>query len=218
MNTVVIAAAGTIVVGLAIASPLIVVMAPTMVIIWETRQRRAASKRASRDRAEKAIDQVDCIIQHLKGGHSLGRAVAQTYPPVAKAVSAGIGMGDSIDRIQAGQHPQIRLVAATLKLLMHRGGPAMESMERLSDTLRSARRVDLEVATQATQATASATALAALPVVFAVLLALVNRQMALFYLFDPLGAGCAWISAVISFAGWMWMQRLISSASSPTPQ
>lgn len=211
-------AVALVVIGVVASIPLLVVMAPTMAVIRVSVRRRTARQILDRTNADDVIDQVDTIIQHLKGGQSLRTAVASTYPAVSSAMSAGATMDEAVDKLRIDAHPQLEIVVATVKLLVLRGGSAMGSMERLSDTVRSARRIDMEVATQATQATTSAAALGALPTIFGVFLAALNRRIALFYLFDPLGVVCAWLAVVSSFAGWLWMQRLIARASTSLNQ
>ncbi|MDH4363160.1 MAG: hypothetical protein OEY70_03605 [Acidimicrobiia bacterium] len=140
---------------------------------------------------------------------------------IRAAADAGAGLEMALARSAAlavGSGPvgddgtRVGLLVRTLLVLVQRGGPALPALERLDDTLRSARWVEQETAAHASQATASALALAALPALFVAALALLDADLARFYAFHPLGAACLSASALLAYVGWWWMHRLVSAS------
>lgn len=179
---------------------------------------------------------VDALIQQLKGGRSLSQSVRTaielrlvgpgalfptTLPALTRlraGLDAGAGLEVALGRA-AGWLPGrptrgsgddgLRLTFATLAVLVQRGGPALPALERLDDTLRSAHWLEQEARVQAAQATTSAITLAALPVVFAGGLAVLEPDLARFYCFEPFGAACLVVSGLLSYLSWWWMHRII---------
>ncbi|MEZ5407775.1 MAG: hypothetical protein R2761_07105 [Acidimicrobiales bacterium] len=199
----------------------------------------SAGRAASADRT---IELVAALLQHLKAGSSLAqslravtsgpgagpRPVPSAHPGpdevlagIRAAADAGAGLEMALARAAAraagagmvgGDGGGVGLLVRTLLVLVQRGGPALPALERLDDTLRSARWVEQETAAQASQATASAQALAALPALFVAGLALLDADLARFYAFHPLGAACLTTSALLGYAGWWWMHRLVAAS------
>lgn len=148
--------------------------------------------------------------------------LAPVLARMGAALDAGTGLEAALHRaagwVPAGARtdPGLALMFSTLLVLVQRGGPALPALERLSDTLRSGQAVDDETRVQASQATASAVALAGLPLLFVVGLALLDSRLARFYLFQPLGAVCLAVAGVLSYIGWWWMHRIITSGAAPS--
>ncbi len=184
-----------VVLGLATASPSLVLVAPAAVVWAGHGVAVARDRRRVRLRRAATVAGVERLIQHLRTGGSLGPAVRA-------------GLGPPSGRSGAGP-PEDRLVSATLRILMERGGPALSSLERLSDTLRSADALREEARVQAAQATASATALALLPLVFATVLMAVDARLRSFYLHRPAGTACLLAAVTLGHGSWWLMQRLI---------
>ncbi len=205
--------------------------------------RRAAAATAGRAAAaDRTIELVAILLQHLKAGGSLSqslRAVTSDRGPrsapagrsgpddvlagIRAAADAGAGLELALARaaatgragpgaVRAAGGNGVALLVRTLLVLVQRGGPALPALEQLDDTLRSARWVEQETAAQASQATASALALAALPALFVAVLALLDADLARFYAFHPLGAACLAGSAVLAYGGWWWMHRIVVSS------
>lgn len=182
---------------------------------------------------------VDALIQQLRGGRSLAQAVrsvtewrspgpgalsAANHPALSRlraGLNAGAGLEVALARA-SGWAPGgparsvpglgddgLGLTFAALLVLVQRGGPALPALERLDDTLRSAHWVEQEARVQTAQATTSAVALAAVPVLFAAALALLDPDLARFYCFEPLGAVCLTVSGLLSYLSWWWMHRII---------
>lgn len=98
---------------------------------------------------------------------------------------------------------------STMAVLVERGGPALPSLERLSDTLRSSQALQAENEMQAGQATASSAALVALPGLFIAGLAVADERLRRFYFLEAGGAACLLGAGLLSYFGWWLMQRLI---------
>lgn len=227
-------------VGLVAGSPLLVAGGPLAAgCAWHWRRAATASAH-HRAAADRTIELVATLLQHLKAGRSLSqslRAATSGLGPapgtpvpsgpdevlarIRAAADAGAGMEMALARAAAGAAGSatapddgsgIGLLVRTLLVLVQRGGPSLPALERLDDTLRSARGVEQETAAQASQATASALALAALPALFVALLVLLDADLARFYAFHPLGTVCLTSSALLAYAGWWWMHRIVSDA------
>lgn len=209
--------------GLVVGSPTLVVGTPLIWVAWR-HWSAFARRRSETERLSAELPPfIDGLVQQLKAGRSLATVlragvgpaaegpVSVHLRPVESALAAGFRLEAALARIEHSQPPGIDLVVNTLLTLVRRGGPAVPSLERLNDTLRSAQWVDLEVRAQAAQATASAGALAGLPVVFIVGLGLIDGRLARFYLYNPIGAICLITAGLLSYLGWWWMQHLIAS-------
>jgi Flp pilus assembly protein TadB len=211
---------------LALSSPALVVGAPTGLALWRHWVSRVRHRRRDQQLAGEVPPFVDELIQQLKAGRSLaqglraacggyegsdagGSALDDALAPLRSGMAAGIGLEAALGRVRSGVPADVELVVNTLSVLVHRGGAALPSLERLSDTLRSAQWVNLEVRAQASQATASAAVLAALPALFVVGLVALDRRMAEFYLTDQAGMACLLAAATLSYVGWWWMDRII---------
>lgn len=230
--------------GLLAGSPTLMVGGPlAAACAWHWR--RAAGVTAGRSAAaDRTIELVAVLLQHLKAGGSLSqslRAATSGLPPgtgpvpavsagpdevlarIQAAADAGAGLETALARVaanRAGVGPAaagpdrsgVTLLVRTLLVLVQRGGPALPALERLDDTLRSARWVEQETAAQASQATASALALAALPGLFVAVLALLDTDLARFYAYHPLGAACLALAALLAYSGWWWMHRIVAAS------
>ncbi len=228
--------------GLLTGSPTLLVGGPLVAgCAWHW-QRVAAVTVGRSAAADRTIELVAILLQHLKAGGSLSqslRAATSGPPPgtghvpagrtgpdevlarIRAAADAGAGLEMALARVAASRagagtasaagpdRSGVTLLIRTLLVLVQRGGPALPALERLDDTLRSARWVEQETAAQAGQATASALALAALPGLFVTVLALLDADLARFYAFHPLGAACLTLSALLAYAGWWWMHRIV---------
>ncbi|MEM8924188.1 MAG: type II secretion system F family protein [Actinomycetota bacterium] len=183
--------------GLAIGRPVLLAAAPLW--WWAGHAVHERSRRRRADVVERsAVAAVDELIQHLKGGGSLGAAL--------RARADGVGTATDAPG-------QLQLIEVTLDVLVRRGGAALPSLERLNDTLRSANALRAEAAAQAAQATASATMMAVLPAVFVLAVAGLDGTVRAFYLGHPLGAACLGTAVGLSHVGW-WLQLRMIGASS----
>ncbi len=209
--------------GLVIGSPTLVV-GPWLVAVAWRRSRRSAAVDADDRLLHAALPPfLDALAQRLAAGSSLRQALQETPAPPALAtrlrpmtvgLSLGLGLDASIRALRPHPAPDparsaaLELMVDTLGLLVTSGGPALPSVERLNDTIRSAARVDDEVRVNAGQATASAALLAALPFLFAAGLATLDPRLAHLYLYEPMGAACLAVAFGLSWGGWRWMGHL----------
>ncbi|MGF1595546.1 MAG: hypothetical protein ACFCVK_01215 [Acidimicrobiales bacterium] len=226
----VLAAIGVVAAGVAAGSPTLVVAGPLAVAADVHRRHLAHRRRRAEALADAVPALVDELLQRLRGGASLAgsihaalsadrvdgegaTALRRRLAPVSAGLAAGLGLAASLGRVDGavgvGEVDGIGLTVQTLRVLVLRGGPAVPSLERLDDTLRSSRAVELEARAQAAQATASSAALAVLPALFAAGLAALDHRVARFYAFEPLGAACVVAAAALSYGGWWWMQHLV---------
>lgn len=217
-------------IGAAVGSPALVIGAPVGVVGWWHHRRLMVASVGRGAATDRTIELVAQLIQHLKGGHSLAQALRATATAhagpawatgpdqllarVRADADAGTGLEAALIRAAAspGSDPAEGLLVRALVVLVQQGGPALPALERLDDTLRSARWVEQETGAQASQATASALALAALPALFVGALAVLDRSLARFYAFHPLGAVCLVGAALLAYTGWWWMQRIVTAS------
>lgn len=212
--------------GVLAASPLVAIVGPLLVIAGVAELTRRRERRADLDRVETLPVLVDRLVQELRSGASLGQACRQLgSSPGALAVDPsalrllvveldrGSGLPDASRALatQAGD-PAVRLIAVTLDVLASNGGPAVPALRRLRHTLigRVHRRHRSEA--QAASVLASAALLVVAPVLFAVLLAGAEPDLARFYGRELLGAACVAASVVLSALGWWWIQWLMAGA------
>lgn len=195
--------------GIALGSPAVAVVTPLAALWGWHAWRQALVVARTQERRRRRVERVDELIQQLKAGASLGAALRAdgSAPRFDRAAVERAGSG----RVEETTEGDV-LVATTVAVLAARGGAALPSLERLSDTLRSADAATAEARAQAGQATASATVLAVLPGVFALVLAAADARLRTFYLVEPLGALCLAASVALSHLGWWLMQHLIGSA------
>ncbi len=211
------------------ASPALALGLPLAVLGWRHWTTVAAVPVRRRRTADQTLALVDELIQALKAGRSLAQSLRSTaagptsghgstsgelgliLTRLQAALDAGYGLEMALAQAAArsSADPGVGLTLNTLWVLVQRGGPAVPALERLNDTLRSAQWVEQETTVQASQATASALALAGLPALFVAALVALDHRLARFYGFEPLGAVCLITSGLLSYLGWWWMHRII---------
>lgn len=215
--------------GIAVASPLVAVAGPLLVVLLRAEHRRRRRRRVEAEQAETLPVVVDHLIQQLRSGASLGQACRSldgrrggagpvppgpTLPPgleaLTEALDRGRTLADGAQALAGDGDGSVRLLGVTIGVLARNGGPAVPALQRLRHTLvgRVHRRRRAEA--QAAQALASARLLVVAPAAFAALLAAVDPAMAGFYLREPLGAACATAALGLSAIGWWWIQRAVA--------
>ena len=102
-----------------------------------------------------------------------------------------------------------RLLAATSAVLLVTGGRGALALDRLADTLRGQNRAAEDAAAQAGQATASAAVLGVLPLLFAVVLGVVDDDARALYLTTWLGAGCLLVAIALTALCWTIFDRVL---------
>lgn len=205
--------------SLAIAGPVVVV-----VVRREQRRRSVRRGRAESERA--LIAMVDEIALQLRAGRVLAAAVsdavathARSLPENVRTMIDRVGAGETHEQALADAHgrdsaapelpPSAVLVFSSLAVLERSGGPAIRAIDQLSETLRARHTAREELRSQASQAAASATALAALPVVFGGFVALLEPKVAQFYFSAPGGAACIVGALLLTVGGHEWIDSLI---------
>jgi Flp pilus assembly protein TadB len=203
MTRVGLAAAGgatlMVVLGLVVDSPALVGGGPLGTGLWWHRRGLMARAAAEAIARSELIELVDVLIQHLRSGGSLRAALGASGVTIDEGSSGRAVVGDE------------GLLVATVTVLVDRGGPALPSLERLSDVLRSNQALRAELMLQSGQATASVALLVLLPAVFVVALAGADARLRHFYLFEAAGATCLLVAALLSYGGWWTIHRLIGA-------
>lgn len=215
-----------VVAGVLVGSPTLATVALPAVWFVDRLGRHRAARRVERDRQAALGELIDVMGQRVRSGSSLHGAVlaaladpaveslGEELGPVASAVAGGRSLDRALyDLGDRTELAELSLLATSVGVLVEHGGPAGPAIERLGELVRSIDAARLDSVAQASQATASAVVMAALPAVFAVVVALVDGRMAAFYLRSPLGAVCVGAAASLSTIGWLWMERLIWGSS-----
>lgn len=206
-----------------------VVVVALGVVIGRTHWRRSfAAPRRRRRGTDELLDHLEAVLQHLRAGATLlaalrqapsGPILAATLRPLRAGLAVGLGMDRSIElqrRRSAGDDPPaLDAFVDAIAILHGRGGPALPALERVDDTLRSARAIEAEVEVGAGQAMASAALLAALPAVLIVGLSALDARLAAFYLSDPVGTVCVATTGMLSYGSWWWMTWLVRAPMAP---
>ncbi len=201
--------AGGLIIGAGLSSPTLAAGTPVVAGLWWHWSRHAQSQALAEAKQAEVIDIVDRLIQHLKAGGSLRTALQATGGErLLDEVSAPVTSNPG----RPGPGPELRLFTTTITVLVERGGPALPSLERLSDVVRSSHALRAELDLHAGQATASVAALVALPGMFIGGLILIDDSLRRFYLFELGGTVCLLGALTLSYAGWWVMHRLIASS------
>ncbi len=202
--------------GAVVGSPMLVVVVPLVVVVLE-RVGRRHRLHVARRRADRAvIDVADLIGLQLRGGASLAASVevalgdialelVHHVEPVRRARRSGEGLPAALGRAEADGLVSLELPMASLRLLLMNGRPAAVSVDRVADTLRAGVGSRDEAAASAGQATASAALLAALPMVFATIVAAAEPSVAVFYATTWTGAACLACAVLLSSLSWWWI-------------
>jgi Flp pilus assembly protein TadB len=210
--------------GLRLASPLLATAGPLLVVAASLhhRQRRQARRRAAVATAR--LRAVDALVQEVEAGSSLTEA-CRRFP-------AGLGLDPMLDSLRNGQpmaaatrslsnleqqrpdDQDLGLLVAGLRTLSTDGGPALPALIRLRRALQASIDRRARSQAQAAQALNSAALLALAPVGFALLVALVDPQVAAVYRSEILGAVCGTGALSLAVLGWWWMGRLIGQTVS----
>lgn len=154
--------------------------------------------------------------------------VADRLQPVIAAASAGLRLERALDQNlgrdrnllpdprqhvkhgQRSEHPDsLRLLAAAIAVLTQNGGPAAPSLERLTETMRANLAARAEARAQASQAIASATVLAALPLMFVVVYAFIDNDVVGFYFHTPFGGICLLLMLGLTAASVLWIEAVV---------
>ncbi len=224
---------GSVGLGWLVAAPTLIVVGPLLAVLATAEHRRRFELRYARAVSSAMPLIVDRLIHQLRAGHSLGRSCLSLGTPVAAHSAIGASadtevldlirplteglaqrqtLAESARRLAVSGDPAIRLFAVTVGVLADNGGPAVPALQRLRHTLIGVVNGQQRADAEAAQALASAGLLVSAPSLFAALVASIDRDLARFYLSEPLGAVCVLGSVMLSWAGWWWMQRHLAVA------
>lgn len=205
--------------GAVASSPAILLAGPLLTVAVRLGRQRWREHRRRRLVSIAVVDFVDRLALELRSGSSLPPAVRRALDEGTDAlrqalegVDRGLSAGEPVDvaiRRGLGVDDGLDLVAVTLTVLTHNGGPALAALDRVSDTLHAAARGDAEARSQSSQAMASAAVMAAIPVVFAAVVALVEPRAAAFYFSSVVGGVCVAAALVLVALGLAWIDRSI---------
>lgn len=206
------------VVAIAAKSPALAVATPLVTLMAHFAVTRLRSRKA-RQRSQRAMPAfTDELAQHLRSGGSLSSGfvrVSRESPdifaivePVVRGVEAGERIEVALERFQTPDEA-LRLVLLTVRILITTGGPASAAIDRVGENVRAVIASDEEAKALAGQGTASATVLAILPLGFAALAALSSNDIARFYAFEWSGAACVAASLALTGASWFWIDALM---------
>lgn len=207
--------------GAATGSPTVAACGPVLVGIGFIEWRRRAALSAAGRAGDELVAAVDHLIQQLRSGLSLRRscetlsgAVSQTSAPdvvaVARGLEAGMTLADAAGGLRSHPDCSLRLFGVTVETLAGNGGPAVPALQRLRMTVVAAAQARAQAEVEAAQATASAALLALAPLVFAAVVASLDRSAARLYLEEPFGLVCLVASLMLSALGWWWIQSTVS--------
>lgn len=208
--------------GFVLSSPLLVMVAPTFPVAAQRFRKRRQRRKVRAALGGELLAVVDHVNHQLRSGRALAPAVVKSLqdPEVCNLARQ---MSRLVDGVRGGEafevalkqqadhatEPGIRLMSVTASVLAHTGGAAAGAFDRLGESLRASRSADSEIQTQSSQAMASATMMAFLPVVFGLLLAVIEPAVASFYLTTTAGAVCVGTAWLLIISGWLWMDRVI---------
>lgn len=205
-------------VALGITRPALAVVAVVVLLVA-----LGVSGRRSRRGVRGADDQdlerlIDALVADLAAGRSLAQAidgVGSALGPVGselrrqRARHRGSPVQTVLDAWAAQQpNPGPELVADALALAGSSGGSQVRALQGVGETLREHRALDREVRALGSQAQASATVLVVTPVIFAVLVGVVDRDIGRFMVATPAGWVCLTAGLLLDLAGGWWMRRL----------
>ena len=176
---------------------------------WPKRRRR---------RADELPDLLDDLARSLRSGLSLRQALV-ALPSLGSLggptermrheLELGQPIGAATQRwIARIDDPLADLAGAALVLIIDAGGTGAETIDRVAATVRDRRAIRLETQVQASQARASASVIAALPVGFFVLAVAADPAVAGFLFGTPLGGMCLAAGLVLDGVGVWWMRGI----------
>ncbi len=218
---------GSVLAGLLFSMPLLVLPIPAAIALAFRQYRRRKRIRACAALKAQTPLMLDAAVQRLASGVSFSTSLVGALrenpligkqPPVAAAVASidsGAGVAEALSHMSVDLDAEwARLLAATSAVLLESGGQGALALDRLADTLRGRNRASEEAAAQAGQATASAAVLGVLPLLFALVLGIVNGEARDLYITTWLGAGCLLIAIGLTALCWTIFDRVLMGVAS----
>ncbi len=216
-----IAVGGAVIAGTAVGSPAVAICGPMVVAIGLVEWRRRVRVTQAGEAADELVAAVDHLIQQLRSGLSLRRscetlsdAVSAPAAPdlvlLAHRLEAAVTLTEAAGRLRSHADRSVRLVGVTVETLAGNGGPAVPALQRLRVTLVASAQARTRAEAEAAQSTASAALLAVAPLVFAAVVASLDRSAARLYLEEAVGVLCLAVSLLLSAMGWWWIQSTVA--------
>lgn len=181
-----------------------------------TRVSRRCIAVLSPSRATDTIPQaLEMLARALRGGASLLTALeavaaelpAARFDQVARRVRGGLSLAESLDD-WVDADAESRMTAALL-VLGHSSGAAMAaSLDRAAASLRRRRAVSDEIRALTSQTRASGLVVAAAPVGFVLIMAVVDRESLSSLFLTPVGLASLAVGLALEALGVWWMARL----------
>jgi len=177
-----------------------------------------ARPKHGRRKADELPDFLDDLARSLRSGLSLRQALVAlpALGPLGAPtermrheLELGQPIGAATKRWVARiDDPLADLAGAALALVIDAGGTGAEAIDRVAATVRDRQAIRLETQAQASQARASASVIAALPIGFFVLAVGADPAIAGFLFGTPLGVMCLAGGLVLEAVGMWWMHGI----------
>jgi tight adherence protein B len=221
------AIAGAVGVGLMPLAPAIAPLGCAALVAIPMIVERNRARRGARAADAELPDVLEGVARALRGGSSLGQAVADVSPPrsvqlarewsrlVAAVPVMGVDASARAWRDRPGSSdtaPRV-LAASALCMAAEVGGPQARALDAAAVALRQAVAFDEEIRSQAAQARASAMVIGIAPLAFALLAAATDPHFLLFLLRSTLGASLLYAGVAFDLLGLAWMERLVRSVT-----
>lgn len=153
--------------------------------------------------------------QALGAGRLVARGpLRDDLDAVLDAVAAGVPLRDALSawRVRTPA-PGVKLVVAALSLAAEVGGSGAAPIEAVAASVRDRLAAQREARALATTARLSVGVMAAVPPLFAVLLASAEPGGLDFFVGTPLGIACLVLGVALDGAGAWWMRRIAGSVT-----
>lgn len=211
--------------SLGVGGGLIVGILPALLIASSVVATPAAVLWAMRERADDLYNAglpvlLESLARSMRSGASLRQSIeenraagshliASDLERLNNDLSSGVSLADSLSRWEQRRPlPGVRLAVAVLSLGAEMGGTQSRALDGLASTLRGELALGAEVKAQSSQARLSGLVVAASPLAFTALVALVDRSTSNFLFATPSGWVCLASGLALDAVAALWMQRI----------
>lgn len=181
-------------------------------------------RRAARAVARTLPELLEALARALRAGVSAQIALRSTADglggPLAGDVaemSRRLDQGQPFDGVLGAwaaaraDVPGVRLAAVAMIMAAEAGGSVAQAIDGVADTLREDLGLQAEVQALAAQARASALVIAALPLVFLLVVGATDPAALAFLVTSSLGRTCLALGVGLQGIGFWWMQRIVQA-------
>ena len=182
-------------------------------------ERRIARRRTAF--ADQLDDTLSLVASGLRAGHSLPRAMdavaheaesptKEEFARILNQHRLGRDLGDAL-QLSAGRMTSDDLAWVAQAVAIHRevGGNLSEVLDHVGETIRERAQVRRQVQTLSAEGRISANVLIALPVLIAVVLAVISPSYILVFLTTPIGWALIGASLVLFTIGVLWLRAVV---------